>query len=140
MTPEADRGRLEDRAFVTANVDPRRIIDGMIGFLAYHAPLPGETRFAEPGVAYWFPPAPSPFSGERAGALIAALRRGKLPARRVRLARRVVPLDLETYLRIHFTKFGAQTRAGIQSYLDHGRTAGLSVDAIERLAATAPAG
>ncbi|HET7506192.1 MAG TPA: 2-dehydropantoate 2-reductase N-terminal domain-containing protein [Kofleriaceae bacterium] len=201
---------LEDRGFVTRVVDPRRIVDGMIGFIAYHAPLPGETRFAEPGVAYWSPPGPSPFSGERAGALVAALRRGKLPARQVRdvtasapfqsaalyaylvalesagwslaelrrggrlslagraaaqalaiashrvghrvpwtvrlaarplviglvlrLARRVVPIDLETYLRVHFTKFGAQTRAGIQSYVDHGGKNGLPVDAIERLA------
>jgi hypothetical protein len=202
---------LDDRAFVTSIVDPRRIVDGMIGFIAYHAPLPGETRFAEPGVAYWVPPGPSPFSGERAAALVAALGQGKLPARRVRdvtatapfqsaalyaylvalesagwsldelrrggrlslagraaaqalaiagdrvghrvpwtvrlvarpfviglvlrLARRIVPIDLETYLRVHFTKFGDQTRAGIESYLAHGRKAGLPIGALERLAA-----
>jgi 2-dehydropantoate 2-reductase len=206
---------LDDRAFVTSVVDPGRVVDGAIGFLSYHAPLPGETRFAEPGMAYWCPPAPSPFSGARAADVVAALRRGKLPARRVRdvgatapfqaavlyaylvaleaarwsiaglrasdhmrlagraaaqalaivgrqrgrrvpwrirfaarpfviglvlrLARRIVPLDLETYLRIHFTKFGDQTRAGIQAYVDHGRRAGLPADAIEQLAAAAAA-
>jgi 2-dehydropantoate 2-reductase len=206
---------LDDRAFVTSVVDPGRVVDGVIGFVSYHAPLPGETRFAEPGIAYWFPPAPSPFSGARAPEVVAALRRGKLPAKRIRdvtatapfqsavlyaylvaleaaqwsfrelrsgdrmelagrtaaqamviaghqrgrrvpwrarfvarpfvirlvlrLARRFIPLDLETYLRVHFTKFGDQTRAGIQSYIAHGQQAGLATDAIEQLAAEAAA-
>ena len=206
---------LDDRAFVTSVVDPARVVDGVIGFLAYHAPLPGETRFAEPGMAYWFPPAPSTFSGARAAELVAALRRGKLPARQLRdvtatapfqsavlyaylaaieaarwsfrelrggdrmqragraaaqalaiaghqrglrvpwrlrlaarpvvvrialgLARRIVPLDLETYLRVHFTKVGDQTRAGLLSYITHGRNAGLATDMIEQLAAESAA-
>jgi 2-dehydropantoate 2-reductase len=201
---------LDDRAFLTSVVEPRRVVDGTIAFLSYHAPLPGETRFAEPGMAYWFPPGPSPFSGERAADVVGALRAGKLPARRVRdvtaaapfqtavlyaylaalegagwsfaelrrgdrmrlagrgaaqamaiaghqiarrapwrirlaarplvirlvlrLARRIVPLDLETYLGIHFRKLADQTYAGIHSYVAHGRTAGLPVDAIEQLA------
>ena len=210
---------LDDRARLTSIVDPARIVDGAIAFLAYQAPLPGEVRFAAPGVACWFPPAPSPFSGARAADVVAALRRGKLPARRVPdvtaaapfqsavlyaylaalegagwsfaelrhggrlalasrgaaqamaiaghqrarrvpwrvrmaarplvirialwLARRIVPLDLETYLRVHFTKLAEQTRAGMQSYVTHGRAAGLAVDAIEQLASfvgTSPAG
>lgn len=201
---------LGDRARLTSAVEPRRVVDGMIGFLAYHAPLPGEPRFAEPGIAYWFPPAPSPFSGERAPGVVAALRRGKLPSRMVRdvtatapfqsaalyaylaaledagwsfrdlrrgnrlalagrgaaqamaiaghqlgyrvpwrirlaarplvvrlvlrLARRVAPLDLETYLRVHFTKLAAQTRAGFASYVAHGHQAGLPTNAVEQLA------
>lgn len=201
---------LGDRAFLTSIVEPRRVVDGMIAFLSYHAPLPGETRFAEPGMAYWLPPAPSPFSGERAADVVSALRKGKLPARRVRdvtaaapfqtavlyaylaalegagwsfaelrrgdrtrlagrgatqamaiaghqiarrvpwrirlaarplvirivlrLARRIVPLDLETYLAVHFTKLADQSQAGMQSYITHGRNAGLPVDAIEQLA------
>jgi hypothetical protein len=200
---------LDDRAFLASVVAPERIVDGMIGFLAYHAPLPGEAWFTEPGLAYWFPPAPSPFSGARAADVVAALRRGKLPARRVRdvtatapfqtamlyaylaaiegagwslaelrrgdrlrlagrgaaqalaiagrqLARRVpwrlrlaarpfmvgivlrlahwiVPLDLETYLRVHFTKLSEQTRTGMQSYITHGSNAGLAVDALQQL-------
>lgn len=201
---------LGDRAFVTAIVDPRRVVDGLIGFIAYYAPLPGETRFTEPGIAYWLPPTPSPFSGERAADVVAALRRGKLRARRVRdvgatapfqtatlyaylaalegarwslaevrrgewlrlagrgaaqamaiashqlgrrvpwpvrlaacpfmvrlalsLARRIAPLDLETYLRVHFTKLADQTRGGFASYLAHGKAAGLPTDAVEQLA------
>jgi 2-dehydropantoate 2-reductase len=207
---------LDDRALLTSLVDPARIVDGTIAFLSYHAPLPGETRFAEPGIAYWLPPAPSPFSGDRAAEVVAALRRGKLPAKQVRdiaasaplqtallysyllalesaqwsfaalrtggrmqlagrsaaqamriagqqrgrrvplrmrlaarpfimanvlrLARRIAPLDLETYLRVHFTKLADQTRAGIASYLTHGRQAGLAVDAIEQLSRALAAG
>jgi 2-dehydropantoate 2-reductase len=206
---------LDDRAFVTSVVAPDRVVDGVIGFLAYHAPLPGETRFPGPGTAYWLPPAPSPFSGARAAEVVAALRRGKLPAKQIRdaaaaapfqsavlyallvaleaarwsfaelrtgdrlqlaaraaaqamaivsrqrgrpipwrirlvarpvvlrialrLARWIAPLDLETYLRIHFTKLGDQTRAGIASYLAHGQTAGMATDAIAQLAAEAAA-
>lgn len=201
---------LDDRAFLTSVVAPARVVDGTIGFIAYHAPLPGETRFPAPGLAYWFPPAPSPFSGARATDVVSALRRGKLPARHVsdvtraapfqsavlyayltalegagwsfselrggdrlklagrgatqalaivahqlgcrvpwmirlaarplvgrialRLAPRIVPLDLETYLRVHFTKLADQTRAGMHSYIAHGQQAGLPVDAIEQLA------
>lgn len=201
---------LGDRARLTTFVEPGRVVDGLIEFLAYHAPLPGETRFAEPGIAYWFPPAPSLFSGARAPDVVAALRRGKLPSRTLgdvtatapfqsaalyaylaalegagwsfrelgrggrlaragrgaaqamaiaghqlghrvpwrirlatrplvirlvlRLARRVAPLDLETYLRVHFTKLAEQTRAGFASYVAHGHQAGLPTDAIEQLA------
>ncbi len=53
-----------------------------IGFMAWAAPLPGEAS-APPGTAYWLPPlARIPISGERARvrALVAALRRGGLPA------------------------------------------------------------
>jgi 2-dehydropantoate 2-reductase len=200
----------DDRAFVANAADPRRVVDGVIGFIAYHAPLPGETRFAEPGVAYWLPPPPSMFSGERAAGVAQALRRGRLRSKRVRevaatapfqtallysllaalegagwsltevrtgdhlrlacrgaaqamavaghqvgrrapwqlrfaarpfliriglgFARRIIPLDLETYLRVHFTKLTDQTRDGFASYLAHGKTAGLPVDAIAELA------
>lgn len=49
-----------------------------------HAPLPGETRFAEAGMAYWLFPDKAPFSGERARAVVDALVAGKLPAKQVR--------------------------------------------------------
>jgi hypothetical protein len=76
---------LHDRTYVSERIAPERIVDGQIGFLSYHAPLPGETRFAEPGMAYWFFPGKSPFSGPpaRVDAVVAALRAGKLPAKRV---------------------------------------------------------
>jgi 2-dehydropantoate 2-reductase len=206
---------LEDRGFVTSVVDPHRLVDGTIGFLSFPTPLPGDTRFTELGMAYWFPRAPSPFSGEHAGGVVAALRRGKLPARRVRdvtamapfvapvlypyitaleaarwsfdelgrgdhlplagraaaqsiaiverrlgrrapwqvrlatrpfmvrmvlrMARSMVPFDLEAYLRVHFTKVGEQVRSGTQSYIAHGRKAGLATDAVEQLAGASAA-
>ncbi len=78
---------LDDRAIVEESIDPARIVDGMIGFISYHAPLPDERGFAEPGMAYWFPPgSPSPFAGAeaRVAPVVAALRAGKLPATRKR--------------------------------------------------------
>jgi 2-dehydropantoate 2-reductase len=63
------------------------LVQGGIALISYAAPLPGETRFPEPGTAYWLPPfARSPFSGPpaRVQAVIDALRRGGLPAARGR--------------------------------------------------------
>ena len=45
-----------------------------------------------------------------------------------------MPLDLETYVGIHFSKLADQTYAGIHGYITHGRSAGLPVDALEQLA------
>lgn len=85
---------LDDRARLTASIAAERLVDGMIGFISYATPLPGETRFAEPGMAYWFPPlSPSPFSGTpaRVDAVVTALRRGGLPATRHRDVTRMLP-------------------------------------------------
>lgn len=206
----------EDRARVLAAMaGPRpeeRLVSGMISLISYAAPLPGETRFAQPGTAYWFPTlGPSPLSGPRSAVdgVLAALKRGKLPAKRHRdvpgsvafpsavlmpylaalelggwsfaslrdpdhaaraagaareamavvsqggagrapfgvrqlarprvlrlvlaLARRLVPLPLETYVREHFIKVGDQTRMFLQQYVDAGRRAGLPVAALEGL-------
>lgn len=75
---------LADREVVErAGVPLARIVTGMISMISYHAPLPGETRFPEPGMAYWFPPAaPTMLSGERAASVVDALRAGKCPAKR----------------------------------------------------------
>jgi ketopantoate reductase len=51
------------------------------------------------------------------------------------VAPRIMPLDLETYLRVHFTKVGDQTRDFLHTYLTLGRTAGLPTDGLERLSA-----
>ncbi|MFN0245958.1 MAG: ketopantoate reductase family protein [Kofleriaceae bacterium] len=74
---------LEDRRVVEdAGVPSPRIVAGVISMISYHAPLPGETRFPEPGMAYWFPPgAPTMLSGERARSVVDALRAGKCPAK-----------------------------------------------------------
>ncbi|HUJ60552.1 MAG TPA: 2-dehydropantoate 2-reductase N-terminal domain-containing protein [Kofleriaceae bacterium] len=208
---------LADREHVVAcGVAPARIVDGTINFLSYHAPLPGETRFAEPGMAYWLFPGKAPFSGEdaRVRAVVDALVAGELPARVVpdvartsafpsailgmfvaaleaagwsfaamrarglttlgahaardaiavvgrelgvrpplamrlaahplmfrallRVAPRVTPVDLETYLRVHFTKVGDQMHEGMALYLDRARRDGLAVPALEQLARQLP--
>lgn len=210
----------DDRArLLAAGVAEDRLVSGMITLISYAAPLPGEARFARPGTAYWFPPlAPSPLSGPRAAEVVAALRAGKLPARRHRdapgaaafpsaimmpylvalelagwslaalwrsdagrrgglaaaealgavaaslgrrpplamrlaarprvlrlalwLARAIVPLPLEIYLREHFTKVHAQTLEMVAGYLAEGRRAGVPVGTLEALLAevAAPAG
>lgn len=77
---------LDDRArVIAAGGSDRRLVSGAISLISYAAPLPGEIRFPRPGTAYWFPPlVPSPLSGplERTRAVVAALRAGRLPARR----------------------------------------------------------
>lgn len=62
-----------------------RLVMGVIAFIAWQAPLPGEARFTEPGVAFWYPPGPSPFSGprERVAPVVETLRAGGCPARAV---------------------------------------------------------
>jgi 2-dehydropantoate 2-reductase len=199
---------IDDHAFAASHAAEARLVDGTINFLSYHAPLPGETRFAAPGMAYWHFPGKGPFSGERAADVVAALRAGKLPAKRVasvpnqtafpsamlsafvaaleasnwsfaamrkdgmaslggraareamrvverergrsaplgprlasrafgmisRIAARVAPVDLETYMRVHFTKVGDQMHEGIAKYVERGRAASLDVGALEDLA------
>ncbi len=200
---------IDDHAFVVEHAGAARTVAGTINFLSYHAPLPGETRFAGPGMAYWLFPGKGPFSGERADAVVTALRAGGLPAKRVkdlartaafpaallgafvaaleasgwsfaamrknglaavgaraareamrvvahergmraplaprlaaraltfrtitRLAPRVAPLDLETYMRVHFTKVADQMHEGLAGYVERGRAAALPVGALEEL-------
>ncbi len=206
---------LEDRAFVAEHVAEARIVDGTINFLSYHAPMPGETRFAAPGMAYWFFPGKAPFSGPRAADVVGALRAGGLPAKRVkdlprtsafpaailgafvaaleaagwsfqrmrgdglaklgaraareavrvveherghraplgmklaarplvfrallRIAPRVAPVDLETYMKVHVTKVGDQMHDGLATYIARGKTAALPVGALEDLQKRLPA-
>ena len=47
------------------------------------------------------------------------------------LASRVVPFDLETYLRVHFTKVAAQTRWMMREYIELGTKAGLPVQTLQ---------
>ncbi|HKA90092.1 MAG TPA: 2-dehydropantoate 2-reductase N-terminal domain-containing protein [Haliangiales bacterium] len=74
---------LTDHAHVAERVGQGRLVSGLIGFMAYSAPLPGE-KVPEPGTAYWFPPlAPCPFSGppERVAPVVETLARGGFPAK-----------------------------------------------------------
>jgi 2-dehydropantoate 2-reductase len=53
----------------------------------------------------------------------------------LRLAPRVAPLDLQAYLRVHFTKVGDQTRDFLRHYLAGGEAAGLPVETLRQVAA-----
>jgi 2-dehydropantoate 2-reductase len=77
---------LDDRKrLLAAGAGEHRLVQGLITLISYHAPLAGETRFPEPGMAYWFPPlAPAPFSGpaERLAAVVGALKAGRQPVKK----------------------------------------------------------
>jgi 2-dehydropantoate 2-reductase len=75
---------LDDRAYVCERAEESRLVQGVISFTSWQAPLLTE-RLSPPGVAYWFPPfAPSPFAGEpeRVGGVVSTLVRGGCPAKR----------------------------------------------------------
>jgi 2-dehydropantoate 2-reductase len=77
-------GKDERALLLAVGLPADRLVQGMITLISYTAPLPGETRFPKPGMAYWFPPmAPAPHSGprERTAAVVRALRAGKLPSK-----------------------------------------------------------
>ena len=76
---------LEDRALLLARLPAERLVSGMITFIAWAAPLPGE-QLSPPGIMVWVPPlSPSPFSGDpaRVEAIVNRLRSGGLAAREV---------------------------------------------------------
>jgi ketopantoate reductase len=200
---------VEDLAVLSQWVPKERIVTGMISIIAYQAPLPGETRFKEPGIAFWLPPlAPSPFDGPRAdvqqvvqtltsggqaavykpnygqdaatgngafmpmlavleradwklaalqershaqqvvaamreAVIIVAARLGIAPPVAARLspwmiqlvawlAPKFTPLDLETYLKYHFTKVGDQTRLYLQQFIAMGKERQLPTAELER--------
>ena len=202
----------ETAAILAARPDVR-LAQGIISLIAYQAPLPGETRFTEPGIAVWYPWAtPCPFCGPGAEAFAAVLSAGgmrtavradlvgdsaygsiafatwiatlraaswklarfsttghlgkaaqrdavAIVARRIgraapwwmamlgpttvrlalRLGERLLPLPLETYLQVHFTKVGAQSRLHLTETIDAGRALGLPVGGLEALLAAADA-
>ncbi len=51
----------------------------------------------------------------------------------ITLAPHVVPLDLETYFRYHFTKVGDQTRALLAQYIELARKSGLPASGLSQL-------
>lgn len=80
---------LRDRDLLLGYVAEDRLISGVITVVAYQAPLPGEERFSEPGIAFWLPPGtPNVLSGpaEHVQAAVTALREGGCPARSHRFA------------------------------------------------------
>ncbi len=71
---------MKDREYMLQHVPEERLVTGMIGLVAYQAPLPGED-LSPPGIAYWLPPlSPSLFSGPRAEVVAAHLRKGGMAA------------------------------------------------------------
>ena len=50
-----------------------------------------------------------------------------------RIAPALAPLDLETYLRVHFTKVGAQTLASLSDLVTTAKTHNLPSDALAQL-------
>ena len=50
-----------------------------------------------------------------------------------RIAPRVAPLDLEIYLRYHFTKVGDQTQLLLRRFIEDGKMRGVSVESLETL-------
>jgi 2-dehydropantoate 2-reductase len=73
---------LDDVERLARHVPAGQIVDGLIGFMAYLAPLPGEDLSGEPGVAYWLPPLAScAVAGPRAAPIAQALRAGGLPSK-----------------------------------------------------------
>lgn len=200
-----------DYAYIAERVHPDQIAVGLIGFLSYPGPLPGE-ELPRPGTVYWFPPlARSALTGDdaRVRPIVDALRRGGLPVRvapdtltlsafgaavlqpvvialeiagwstrelrrrrelfatahaatreaieivgryhgaspplSIRMARplslrlalgvgaRAAPLDLDAYLRLHFTKVGDQTRLWIEDIRALAEEQGASHDALAEL-------
>lgn len=83
-------------------------------------------------------------ASREAQAIVAAYRDENAPWHRVlvrpatlrlltRLAPRVIPLDVETYLGYHFTKVGDQTRFMLERYVELGTQRGLETKALREL-------
>jgi 2-dehydropantoate 2-reductase len=53
----------------------------------------------------------------------------------IRLCQRLMPFDLETSLRVHFTKVREQGRDGLNATLRHGRELGIATPALQQIAA-----
>lgn len=78
-------GQDDLEVILAAGASREQVVSGVITLISYAAPLPGETRFSSPGMAYWFPPlAPSRVSGSepRVRAVVELLEAGGLPAKR----------------------------------------------------------
>lgn len=65
---------------------------------------------------------------------VAPVARGWLFSLVLWAGQRVLPFDFETYLRVHFTKVGPQTRLLYDRWIADGRKRGLPVGALEKLA------
>lgn len=72
---------LEDRALLLSMAPEDRVVTGMISYMAWQAPLPGQD-IDPPGIRYWFPWFnPSPFSGPGAEDIVRRLSAGGCPSK-----------------------------------------------------------
>ena len=72
---------LEDRDLILSHVAEDRVVTGMISYMSWQAPLPGQTT-DPPGIRYWFPWFnPSPFSGPGADDVVRRLKAGGCPSK-----------------------------------------------------------
>jgi 2-dehydropantoate 2-reductase len=72
-------------------------------------------------------------NGTRAPRLLAMFARPFWIRRLVWLAPRIMPMDVETYLRVHFTKVNDQTRMFMRGYIDEGTRRKLPTDNLRSL-------
>lgn len=184
---------VDDKAHVTALRGGAEPTSGFIGFLSWHAPLPGEE--GPEHTALWLPvAAPSAFAGPEAARYVAWVKKGGMPAKVVdevgtrsiastvllpfvaalesvgwrlarmggahgklfrqassealevyahslgvrppvalrwiphllhpvllRVAHALAPLDLETYLQVHFSKVGGQTSHALAGWIERAQ-------------------
>jgi 2-dehydropantoate 2-reductase len=74
---------IKDVERVAQSIDRARLVQGLIGIVAFRTPLEGDPQFVEEGVAYWFPPfVRTLLEGERSRPLVETFRRGGLPIAR----------------------------------------------------------
>ena len=72
---------LEDRALILEHVAEDRVVTGMISYMSWQAPLPGQAT-DPPGIRYWFPWFnPSPLSGPGAEDVVRRLKAGGCPSK-----------------------------------------------------------
>ncbi len=72
-------------------------------------------------------------TGEGVGAMWRLLARGPVLRLVFWFASKVLPFDLEAYMKYHFTKVGEQTRVFMALWVQRGRARGLPVDGVEQL-------
>lgn len=90
---------LEDRELLLQHVAEDKLATGLIGFMSWQAPLPGEQ--VAPGMRYWFPWfMPSKFSGPGADDIVRRLQAGGCPAKRAKNVRLEMALGSATLLPI----------------------------------------
>jgi hypothetical protein len=74
---------IKDVERVGQSIERARVVQGLIGIIAFRTPLDGDPRFVEEGVAYWCPPfVRTLLEGDRGQPIIEAFRRGGLPIAR----------------------------------------------------------